>query len=166
MHRLSVALLLVAALAVAACGTQSSTSGSGTTGSAPTIHFAKTKFLLHAGLALGAFHRYVYKPFRAGAFRDPLHHRVALVRAAAAGLFVVHEVRIAAQDARASPALSKLFSPLTRFAGLVSAFATRARSGQLDSSALQGASGAADAIRSAASSAGAPITERAPPAIP
>jgi hypothetical protein len=25
------------------------------------------KFVLHAGLAFGAFHRYIYKPFKAGA---------------------------------------------------------------------------------------------------
>jgi hypothetical protein len=33
-----------------------------------TKSFAKTKFVLHAGLAFGAFHRYLYKPYQAGTF--------------------------------------------------------------------------------------------------
>ncbi|MEV7908560.1 hypothetical protein AB0P04_43915, partial [Streptomyces anulatus] len=37
-----------------------------TTGNAK--RFAKIRFALHAGLALGAFHRYIYKPLRSGGF--------------------------------------------------------------------------------------------------
>jgi len=51
--------------------------GAGTSGSGPTTSaggcptsntksFAKSKFVLHVGLAAGTFHRYLYKPFKAG----------------------------------------------------------------------------------------------------
>ena len=102
-------LLVLALLFATACGSKSSSSsgpGGGpavqATAPAKTIHFAKTKFLLHAGLAFGAFHRYVYKPFKAGAFSHPLQHKLALLKAGAAALFVVHEVRKAREDAQAS----------------------------------------------------------------
>lgn len=170
LRRVGLLLLVVVALAsVAGCGSRSSSSGSSSSGSGTTpkiVHFAKTKFLLHAGLAFGAFHRYLYKPFRAGSFSDPLHHKVALVRGAAAGLFVVHEVRQASAAAQGSAVLRKLTSPLTALAATVTGFATRAKGGQLDSGALDSANGAIDTIRNGASSAGAAITERAPPVNP
>jgi len=46
----------------------------------PHVHLAKTKFVLHAGLAFGAFHRYIYEPFRSGAFTSPLHHGLSAGR--------------------------------------------------------------------------------------
>ena len=70
------------------------------------MHFAKTKFLLHAGLAFGAFHRYIYKPFRAGVFSHPFLHKLSLIKAGLAVLFINHELRIAAIDVRAQPALA------------------------------------------------------------
>jgi hypothetical protein len=59
-------VLLVGALALAGCGnatkTVSSTGADGqvTTQTVPNVHFAKPKFVLHAGLASGAIHRYIY----------------------------------------------------------------------------------------------------------
>ncbi len=44
------AILLVAVISLAGCGNSSSSGQSGPS-SAPHVHFAKTKFLLHAGLA-------------------------------------------------------------------------------------------------------------------
>lgn len=75
------------------------------------VHFARTKFLLHAGLAFGAFHRYIYKPFLSGGFTPPLRHKLAIVKAGAAALFAYHEIKIALIDAQSSALLSKLVSP-------------------------------------------------------
>ena len=67
------ACLLAACLAlVAGCGSsnQNTAAGGQTTSAQSTTHFAKTKFVLHAGLAFGAIHRYIYKPLRAGALHS------------------------------------------------------------------------------------------------
>ncbi|MGI8557227.1 MAG: hypothetical protein ACR2ND_02780 [Solirubrobacteraceae bacterium] len=54
----------IAAFGLAGCGSSSSSSnaGGGSTAASSTsgtTHFAKTKFLLHAGRALGAFHHFI-----------------------------------------------------------------------------------------------------------
>jgi len=168
--RLLAALLVLLALAFASgCGSKSSSSagGSGGPGSAlapatPHIHFAKTKFLIHAGLAFGAFHRYLYKPLREGDFSRPLQHKLALVKAAAAVAFIVHELRIAREDAQASAVLRRLFSPLGALAGSVGALAAGLKAGHPDGTAVSSANGAIGSIESLASSAGARVTEHAP----
>jgi hypothetical protein len=64
--------------------------------------FAKTKFLAHAALGFGAFHRYIYKPYRAGTFRSGAHGRIrAFIKATLAALFVKREIRLAGIAARA-----------------------------------------------------------------
>lgn len=67
------------------------------------MHFAKTKFLLHAGLAFGAFHRYIYKPFKNGGFTPVSSHKLAIVKAGAAGLFAYHEIKISEHRRRKRP---------------------------------------------------------------
>jgi hypothetical protein len=64
------------------------------------VRLAKTKFVLHAGLAFGAFHRYILKPYQAGALRKGAPDRTkALVKAGAAALFAYHELKVARTDA-------------------------------------------------------------------
>jgi len=105
---LCVLALAPAALLATGCGngtkTVSGTNASGqtTTRTVPDVKFAKTKFVLHTGLALGAFHRYIYKPWKAGKLKKGANGRVAaLVKAAAAGAFAAHELG-AARDAALS----------------------------------------------------------------
>ena len=70
--------------------------------------FAKTRFALHAGLALGAFHRYIYKPLRAGGFNAGADKRKrTFVKAAVAGVFALHELKVAKGFAVANPTLCK-----------------------------------------------------------
>jgi hypothetical protein len=135
---LLVALLLTGSL-VGACGSTSSTAVSGGSGTASTASasaaavpgtcpssnttsFAKTKFVAHTGLAFGAFHRYLYKPYQAGTFSHGHHGRVfALIKAAAATLFIKHEVVLAAGDVRANPTLCKaIAAPFRRFYSTIS----------------------------------------------
>ena len=76
-------LLVMVALATAGCGSSSSStsssaagassSASTSTSSTPNVGRLPTaKFVLHAGLAFGAFHHWIYKPFKAGAFSGGL----------------------------------------------------------------------------------------------
>jgi hypothetical protein len=112
-----VAMLLVSALALGACGSSSSSSSGSSSSAAATstgtTHLAKTKFVLHAGLAFGAFHRWIYKPFKAGVLSHPLLHKLAFIKALAAGAFVIHEVKLARADAAQSRLLSHVVVPLT-----------------------------------------------------
>ena len=99
-----VAVVTVLALAVTACGSSSSSSSSSASASASTTattKLAKTKFVLHAGLAFGAFHRWIYKPAKAGDLSHPLEHKLTTVKAALAAAFVYHELKLALADAQA-----------------------------------------------------------------
>jgi len=78
------------ALASVGCGSKSSSSSSSTelssaatTSTSSVGHLPTAKFVLHAGLALGAFHRYIYKPFKAGPFTSGslFKHKLAVVKA-------------------------------------------------------------------------------------
>jgi hypothetical protein len=157
-----VLLLVACALALSACGTKQVTvtgaNGSATTTTVQNIHFANTKFLLHMGLAFGAFHRYIYKPLRAGALRSGAPHRLAtLAKGALAAAFIVHELRIARQDALASdqlrPLLVKLDNLETRIKGLIPGL----KSGSASPGAINRASGVTNALGSQSSGLGAHI---------
>jgi hypothetical protein len=120
------AVLLVLTLGLGACGSSSSTSS--TSGSTQgTTSFAKTKFVLHAGLAFGAFHHFIYKPYKAGNLTSGglLNHKLALVKAGLAGAFAYHEVKLALVDAKSSPLLSRLLSPLTALSNRFQALGTQ-----------------------------------------
>src|SRR4030088_2328381 len=95
----TISILAVIAIMTTAIGCGSSTktvsetaaNGQVSSQTVPNVHFAKTKVVLHMGLAFGAFHRYIYKPLRAGAFKSGAAGRVkALLKAGAAALFAVH----------------------------------------------------------------------------
>jgi hypothetical protein len=163
-------VLAVVALALAGCGSSSGSSstgaGSAGSGSAPTshVHFAKTKFVIHAGLAFGAFHRYLYKPLKAGVFSRPLSHKVALVKAALATAFIVHELKIAYTDAQSSPLLTKLVSPLTALSNKVTAMVAALKGGHYDPAQIQSAQTDASSIAAQAAGAGARVKDLPTPA--
>lgn len=156
--------MIALVFAVSACG--SSSSGPTPAGSASvstaSISHAKTKFVLHAGLAFGAFHRWIYKPLKAGDFSHPLSHKLTTLKAAAAGLFVYHELKLALADAQADPTLSHLVAPITALQNKISGLASSLRSGHVDTSTIQSANGAIGSIHGQAASAGQAITDQAP----
>jgi hypothetical protein len=165
--------LLVGALVVAGCGSKTKTTtttnsaGQTVTTTVKVVHFAKTKFLLHAGLAFGTFHRWIYKPLKRGDFKDPLHHKGEIVKAGLAAAFVVHEIKLASEAAQGSPALMKLFSPLVALKDKLSGLVTKLKGGKVDSSdvaSLQSANTDISSISSMSSGLGAAIKEKAAPA--
>lgn len=174
MRRLTAVVAAIAVLALLAAGCGSKTkevtvtgpNGQVTTQTVPDVHFAKTKFILHAGLAFGAFHRYIVKPFRAGKFRKGASGRTkALVKAAAAGLFAVHELkqarRAALSDDRLRPLAQKIDGLGSKLAGLAAAL----KHGSFNPGQLLGADGAASALGSAGQGLGATIKDRAVPGL-
>jgi hypothetical protein len=168
-------LVFVAVFALGAaalgCGNDTKTvtdtlpNGKVTTQSVPDIHFAKTKFLLHSGLAFGAFHRYIYKPFKAGKFASGADgRRTALVKASVAGLFAAHELKVARNDALASDTLRRhLVQPLDSLLARLGPLASSLKGGSFDPGAITGAAGALTALSSAAGQQGVEIKDRSAP---
>lgn len=106
-----------------------------------TINFAKTKFVTHAGLGFGAFHRWIYKPAKGGGFKKGADGRIkAFVKAGAAALFVKREVRLASEDAKANPTLCKsIVAPLKTISDKITSAVSSAKSGDTSSiESLQG----------------------------
>jgi hypothetical protein len=165
-RRVATLLLLVGILTLAGCGsstkTVSSTGSNGqvTTQTVPNVHFAKTKFLLHTGLAFGAFHRYIYKPLRAGALSHGAPGRVrVLLKGAAATVFIVHELRLAHDDALSSDLLRPLANRIDAARSKIGGLAGGLKDGSVKPAAILSASGAADALGRASSGLGAGIKD-------
>jgi len=169
MRRLLVAVLALSIL-VAGCGDKTKTvtvtnaNGTKTTREVPDIKFAKTKFLLHAGLAFGAFHRYIYKPYKAGSFKKTASGRKkAFVKAAAAGAFTLHELKVARKDALADDKLRPIVDKIDASVKKLGNVTSLLKGGSLNPAEILGASGAIGVLGKAASGAGAAIKDRSAP---
>jgi hypothetical protein len=171
---LVVSLALVAFLAAGCKSSSTTAAGSGapatsavSASAAPTScpseasGFAKTKFVAHAALGFGAFHRYIYKPYRFGTFRSGAHGRLAaFIKAGLAALFVKREIRLAFAAAQNSPALCKLVvSPMRTVSETVQAAVSKLRHG--DASGVSSVESAISQVESQASGQGANIVENA-----
>jgi hypothetical protein len=162
------ALVLALAIALAACGSSKSSSSSSSSVSAPvsssatSIKLAKTKFALHAGLAFGAFHRWIYKPVKAGTLTHPLSHKVTLVKAGLAAAFVYHELGLALKDAQADPTLSKVVAPVTALQAKLRGMPNTLKSGTTNPADVTDSNDLISSISQQSSSAGQPISEQIP----
>jgi len=165
------AVALVLALALVGCGKSQSTSQptsqstqSGATTST-SVHFAKTKFVLHAGLAFGAVHRYIYAPFRAGSFHAGQKGRVvALAKAGAAALFAYHELHLAIDDVKGDPTLSKLVTPIQSRLDSLPVLGTKLRNGTATPADINGANSYVGSVHGQAAQQGVNIKDITPPA--
>ena len=149
--------------------TATSTSTSGTVTATPDAvatscptqasGFAKTKFLTHAALGFGAFHRYIYKAYRAGTFRSGAHGRLAaFIKAGLAALFIKREIRLAGVAAQNSPALCKvILSPIRTVSETVQSAVDKLKNG--DASGIDAVQNSISQVESSSSSQGAKITE-------
>lgn len=165
-------LALGAALLLAGCGSSTSSSASKASAPASTSPGAASSSssavalptaVLHAGLALGAFHHYIYAPFKSGAFTHGLFkHKIALAKAALAGLFAYHELRLALADAKASPLLSKLLAPFDALLAELASLAARLKGGHVDAGALSSADAQVEGLTSQARRSGFSIAETVP----
>ncbi len=124
-----------------------------------TTAFAKTKFVAHSGLAFGAFHRWLYKPMKAGTFKKGAKGRItAFVKGGLAALFVKREVRLALVDAKANPTLCKSISvPLGKLGDTVQSAFDKLKGG--DSSGVDGLNTLISQTESTSKSDGVEITE-------
>jgi hypothetical protein len=162
-----IAVLSVLVLAVTACGSSNSSSSAAApagsaTSNTSTTKLAKTKFVLHAGLAFGAFHHWIYKPAKAGELSHPLQHKLTTLKAALAAAFVYHELKLALADAQADPTLSKIVAPITDLQNKLHSLAGSVKSGGASPADVTGLDSTISSIKGLASSAGQTITEQTP----
>lgn len=168
MRRLTVLLALLALIpltaAAAGCGakekvvTTTNSQGAVSTRTVPSVRFAKVKFVLHSALAYGAFHRYIYKPYRAGSFKSGATGRKkALVKAAAAGVFVANELRLARRAALSDDKLRAIGDRLGGLLKKAGALAAGLKAGQLAGGGISSMSGGLDDIVGLAKKAGIDI---------
>jgi hypothetical protein len=130
------------------------------TSAANHVKAPKTKFVIHAALAFGAFHHFIYKPYKAGAFKHGAHGRtLALVKAAASGLFVYHEVSRALTAAQSDPTLSHLVAPLTSLQDTMKGLGGKLKGGSASAQDFEGTNSQISSLRSQASASGANIQD-------
>ncbi|MFG2632711.1 hypothetical protein ACGFX8_01730 [Streptomyces sp. NPDC048362] len=181
-RRLCVALTLCCALVAGAtaCGSSAHTSTKTTTGttaaaaaleaatpspstSAERQKFAKTRFVVNAGLAAGATYHWIVKPWKAGKFKKGAHGRKrALVKAALAGAFAYNRLKAAQRNAKGDPLLSKALAPLT--AGIASLKDLPAKLRKGDGNAANSFDNVINQVKDAGKSAGAPVKDKVPSA--
>lgn len=176
-----VAVLLAFSLLLTACGsktststgsvaapTQGSTSTGNTAGTATTDpqcpssnakNFAKTRFVLHTAEGFGAFHRYLYKPYKAGAFSKGSSGRIkTFLKAGAAALFIKRQVRLASEDVKANPTLCKaIAAPLAKVGEQISGAVSKLKGG--DPSGIEDANTSIDSIKNSAAGKGVAVQE-------
>lgn len=153
----TVAVMLVVALALALAGASLGAAGCGS-----GTHFAKTRFVLHAGLAFGAFHHFIYEPFKQGRFHKGAPKRGrTIAKALAAAAFTYHEVKVARRFAQHSAILRRVFSPLGALAASVAALPAVLRGGG-GSGLINRVQRQIGRVSGQSSQAGQPIKERVP----
>lgn len=107
----------------------------------------------------------IYKPFKSGSFSGGLlKHKLALVQAGLAGLFAYHELKLAVQDAQASPILSKLLTPVTALADKLKTIGSSVKSGNPDTSSISSANGDITSLSGLANQAGFSLPDHLPSA--
>jgi hypothetical protein len=167
---LLVALLLATVLAASGCGGDTKTvtvtneAGQATTRTVPDVKFAKTQFVLHTGLAIGAFRRYIYKPSRAGAFAPGAEGRtVALAKAAAAGAFTANEVRLARNAALSDDTLRGVGDKLGVVGDQLKRFVPGLEDGKIDAGDVASIAAQLGGVTELAKSLGVSVPERSVP---
>ncbi|MFI1163103.1 hypothetical protein ACH4UM_05715 [Streptomyces sp. NPDC020801] len=131
--------------------------------SAEKQKFAKTRFVLNAGLAAGATYQWIVKPYKAGKFKKGAHGRkLALVKAGLAGAFAYNRLKAAVRNAQGDPTLSKALAPIT--AGIASLKSLPAKLRKGDGSAVNDYKDIIKKVKDAGKSAGAEVKDKVPSA--
>ena len=165
-----IGIMLVGSVTVAGCGRSSSSSAAGSASAGASavpgaacqhvnsVAFDKTKFVLHAGLAFGAFHHFIYAPYKAGT----LHGVATLGKAGLAALFTVHELKLAKADAESSPTLCHLAGPFDKATTAISGSTSQIKSGKASAQDIEGLNNDIDAVQHGAAADGVPAPDQVP----
>jgi hypothetical protein len=95
-----------------------------------TRKIPKTRLLADLALTYGAFHRYLYKPYRAGAFRKGASGRTkAVIKAGLAGAAIIKLLSNAQKNAEADPTLCKYVPNIDTIKASLSRLTSKIRGG-------------------------------------
>lgn len=133
------------------------------TTSAEKQQFAKTRFVLNAGLAAGAAYEWIWKPFKQGKFRHGADHRImTLVKAGLAGAFTYNRLRAALHNAQGDPTLSKAVAPLQNSVEKLKDLPNKLRHGESADNIAGQYNDVINDVKGAGASAGADVTNQVP----
>lgn len=163
---LCVATLALPLVGLTACGndtkvvTGTTSDGQTTTRTVPDVKFAKAQFVLHTGLAIGAFKKWIYDPYQAGEFKQGAPgRRKALVKAALAGAFTLRELKAARDAALSDDQLRGVGDKLSSAIGLASGLVPGLDKGKLNATQVIALASTFAAVKSLAGKSGADVKE-------
>jgi hypothetical protein len=122
----------------------------------PATAVATTKFLLHAGLAYYAFDHYIWQPYKGGDLHG-FTHKLKIIEAGVAAVFVYHEAKLMITDAKNSKVLSSLATPIAAVVAKLSNLKSDISGGNLN--ALSGVQSGLGSIKQQSGSKGVVIKE-------
>ncbi|WP_225849557.1 hypothetical protein [Streptomyces sp. HPF1205] len=154
---------VVPAAAVPAAGPGAAQPSPSPTSPAERKKFAKTRFVLNAGLAAGATYEWIVKPAKAGRFKKGAPGRkLTFVKAALAGAFAYNRLKAAVADAKGDPALSKALAPVTAGIASLKALPAKLRNGEDVNSIVDDYDKTITKVKDAGKSAGADVKNKVP----
>ena len=123
-----------------------------------SVSFDKTKFVLPAGLAFGAFHHFISQPLQAGALSgvDPL------AKAGLAAVFTAHELKLAKVAAESSPTLCHQAEGFDEVAMGLAGLAAKIKDGRVNPGKVAKLDGKVHDLQAGAAAAGAPAPDQVP----
>lgn len=148
--------------AASANATQSASPSSATCASAGTRKIPKTRLLADLGLTYGLFHRYLYKPYKAGSFHKGANGRTAaIIKAALASAAIIKLLSNAVENAAADPTLCKYVPNIDSIKSSLSSITGKIKDGTATSSDVDSTSNLFDQLKN-----GPGFTPPANPSLP
>ncbi|NUU21773.1 MAG: hypothetical protein HOV68_09700 [Streptomycetaceae bacterium] len=149
-------------LGTAACGGDEQVDDA-TAQSRNPVKYAKSRFVLHAGLAAGASHRWIVKPYREGRLRSGADGRTfALVKAGLAGAFTYREVKQAIEVAQGDPTLAKALAPIQAAADRLQGLGGRLSGGSATEADVNQVSSVVDSLKNIGAQNGLKVDSKEP----
>jgi hypothetical protein len=134
----------------ATSASQSASAANASCAQAGTRKIPKTRLLADLGLTYGAFQRYLYKPYRAGAFQKGANGRTkALIKAGLATAAIVKLLSNASKNAAADPTLCKYVPNINNIKSSLSSLAGKVKDGTASTTDIDGTSNLFGQLKSA-----------------
>jgi hypothetical protein len=133
-----------------------------------TRKFARALYVTDAGLAAGAFTKWIYTPYARGAFSAGAPGRPGSIgKAAVAGGFVASRLQEVKADAQSYPALCRLtIGVIDKLTSTVRAIAAKAKAGSVSPSEVTSAAAFLSRLHSASAEAGAAFSAQSVSSLP
>ena len=116
---------------------------------AGTRKIPKTRLLADLALTYGAFHRYLYSPYKAGAFNKGAHGRTkAIIKGGVAAAVIVKLLSNASKNAAADPTLCKFVPNIDSIKARLSSLGGKVKDGTATSGDFNSTNGEFDTLKS------------------